>query len=439
MRTVSTSSYDTSPTKLCCFLLLGIVTASCSSIYRTTMVSLVDTLDQAETRIEDARYPSFVDSPRLSGPIDIDGNTYPSLTPPFPSRLSFTLETPPNAFLEFSTALVMPRRVTRASVDYAVEVEAEGDRTVAYTESYSLVHSNQWHDHEVDLTRWGGKTITISLSIRPTSLLDQVPWADRIQTVWGNPVVVSSRAKHIVSRVRSITAPLEQWLQDNAGAVGMTPGERSDLLRLALNLLLGGALSIFIRELYKRFGTTPSNRESFANMFPLFTLTTIMVIFVVQTSVALSLGLIGALSIVRFRSAIKSAEELSYLLFCVAVGLALAANQLLLGLAAIVVITAFILARPAIAFKTNRLNLLLIVSGDTARFFDEDDTESVFKVVDGMTTDQTIQRFDHFGDRAELRALVILESDEAAMRLASKLQSQPYRLQVSFENADDIF
>lgn len=439
MNIVFTGSYETLPKKLVLFLLLWAATVSCSFIDSTTIYSLVDALDQAETQIEHSRYPSFVDSRRLSGPIDIDGNTRPSITPPFPSRLSFTLETPPDAFLEFSNALIMTRRVTRARVDYVVEVEAEGVQTVAYTETLRLFQSNRWHNHEVDLTPWSGKTIILSFSIRPAMLLDQVPWADRIQTVWGNPVVVSSRAKQIVARARSFNDRLERWLQEYGGTVGMTPAERSNLFRLAVNLLFGGALSIFIRELYKRFGTTRSNRDSFANMFPLFTLTTILVIFVVQTSVALSLGLIGALSIVRFRSAIKSAEELSYLLFCVAIGLALAANQRLLALVALFVISGFILVRPSIDFKTNRRNFLLIVSGDTARFFDGGDTDNALDVVRSVTSDLTIQRFDHFGDRAELRAIITVDNEEEATRIASKLQAHPYELQVSFETADDLY
>jgi hypothetical protein len=243
----------------------------------------------------------------------------------------------------------------------------------------------------------------------------------------------------MVARARDFNARLERWLQEHGGIVGMTPGERSNLFRLAINLLLGGAMAFLIRELFKRFGSTRSNRESFANMFPLFTLTTILVIFVVQTSVALSLGLIGALSIVRFRSAIKSAEELSYLLFCVAIGLALAANQRLLALAALVVIGGFILVRPSIDFKANRRRFHLIVTGDAARFFDGGDNTNVPDLVRGMTSELTVQRFDHFGDRAELRGIITVDKEEATTRIASKLQAPPYGLQVSFETADDLF
>ena len=52
-------------------------------------------------------------------------------------------------------------------------------------------------------------------------------------------------------------------------------------------------------------------------------MTTMLIITVVKSSLALSLGLVGALSIVRFRAAIKEPEELAYLFLTIAIGLAL--------------------------------------------------------------------------------------------------------------------
>jgi uncharacterized membrane protein YhiD involved in acid resistance len=57
-----------------------------------------------------------------------------------------------------------------------------------------------------------------------------------------------------------------------------------------------------------------------------------LVITVVKFSLALSLGLVGALSIVRFRAAIKEPEELVYLFFIIGIGLANGANQFLVSI-----------------------------------------------------------------------------------------------------------
>jgi len=96
---------------------------------------------------------------------------------------------------------------------------------------------------------------------------------------------------------------------------------------LVLNLAIGIVLSLILRWHFKKFGSTLSNREEFAQVFPFVLLTTILIISVVKSSLALSLGLVGALSIVRFRTPIKEPEELAYLFMAIAMGLGLGANQ----------------------------------------------------------------------------------------------------------------
>ena len=96
---------------------------------------------------------------------------------------------------------------------------------------------------------------------------------------------------------------------------------------LLLNLVIGVVLAIMVRWHFRRFGSTLSNRDEFAQVFPFVTLTTILIISVVKSSLALSLGLVGALSIVRFRTPIKEPEELAYLFISIAIGLGLGASQ----------------------------------------------------------------------------------------------------------------
>jgi hypothetical protein len=69
----------------------------------------------------------------------------------------------------------------------------------------------------------------------------------------------------------------------------------------------------------------------------LLTVTTTFIILVVRSSVALSLGLVGALSIVRFRAAVKEPEELAYLFFAISLGIGLGDNQRLITLLTLVV------------------------------------------------------------------------------------------------------
>ncbi len=98
---------------------------------------------------------------------------------------------------------------------------------------------------------------------------------------------------------------------------------------LLVNLGVGVVLSLILRWHFKTFSSTLSNREEFAQVFPFILLTTVLIITIVKSSLALSLGLVGALSIVRFRTPIKEPEELAYLFVAIAMGLGLGASQTL--------------------------------------------------------------------------------------------------------------
>ena len=100
-----------------------------------------------------------------------------------------------------------------------------------------------------------------------------------------------------------------------------------ELSLIVLNLFIAFIISILIKFHYKKFSTTLTNRDDFSNLFPFITLTVVLVIHIVKSSLALSLGLVGALSIVRFRTPIKEPEELAYLFLCIAAGLGYGANQ----------------------------------------------------------------------------------------------------------------
>jgi hypothetical protein len=113
-------------------------------------------------------------------------------------------------------------------------------------------------------------------------------------------------------------------MQDILNASASAPLSITSLL---INLGIGVVLSILLRLHFKRFGSTLSNRDEFAQVCPFILLTTILIITVVKSSLALSLGLVGALSIVRFRTPIKEPEELAYLFIAIAMGLGLGADQ----------------------------------------------------------------------------------------------------------------
>ena len=106
-----------------------------------------------------------------------------------------------------------------------------------------------------------------------------------------------------------------------------TGNQDLSIITLLVNMGIGVILSLMLMFHFRRFGSILNNRETLAQVFPFILLTTTLIITVVKSSLALSLGLVGALSIVRFRTPIKEPEELAYLFLSIAIGLGLGANQ----------------------------------------------------------------------------------------------------------------
>lgn len=112
---------------------------------------------------------------------------------------------------------------------------------------------------------------------------------------------------------------------------------------ILIAILLAAMLGLVLSEVYKRFGQSLSNRQKFSLLLPSIAMTTALIISVVKSSLALSLGLVGALSIIRFRTAIKEPEELAYLFLAIAVGLGMGASLYIQTVASFCVILPIII------------------------------------------------------------------------------------------------
>jgi len=92
-------------------------------------------------------------------------------------------------------------------------------------------------------------------------------------------------------------------------------------------IILASVLAFLVKVVYIKTSKSLNDKEHFSEIFVPLAIITTLVITVVKFSLALSLGLVGALSIVRFRAAIKEPEELVFLFFVIGIGLAAGANQ----------------------------------------------------------------------------------------------------------------
>lgn len=107
---------------------------------------------------------------------------------------------------------------------------------------------------------------------------------------------------------------------------------------MVLALLLAFGLGLFIFLVYKKTFSGVMYSSSFGVTLVALTMVTAMVILAVTSNVVLSLGMVGALSIVRFRTAIKEPLDIAFLFWSIAVGIVLAAGMIPLAVIGSVVI-----------------------------------------------------------------------------------------------------
>ena len=110
------------------------------------------------------------------------------------------------------------------------------------------------------------------------------------------------------------------------------------LLDMAIALVLSFALGMFIFLVYKKTFSGVMYSSSFGVTLVALTMITTVVILAVTSNVVLSLGMVGALSIVRFRTAIKEPLDIAFLFWSIAVGIVLAAGMIPLAVIGSVVI-----------------------------------------------------------------------------------------------------
>ena len=130
-----------------------------------------------------------------------------------------------------------------------------------------------------------------------------------------------------------------------------------NLENFVIGLLLSIFLAFLVQQTYIKLSTSLSNKKEFSKNFLILAATTTIIITIVKSSLALSLGLVGALSIVRFRAAIKEPEELVYLFLLIAIGLGCGAGQFLIISIGVTIILTLIYFYSRLKFKNDVRNL----------------------------------------------------------------------------------
>jgi hypothetical protein len=214
---------------------------------------------------------------------------------------------------------------------------------------------------------------------------------------------------------------LEQFLTGQAQPL--------ELQTFVINLFLSAVLAFILGRVYIHWGTSLSNRRKFASNFMLITITTTFIILIVRSSVALSLGLVGALSIVRFRAAIKEPEELAYLFFAIGIGIGLGDNQRLITLLAMV--AGILIIGIVRLFHTREADVnlhLSVASGNPGKV----DLEAIMDVLDPYCAKLRLLRFDESEASMEASFLVEFRALEKLQEARRALKTLSPSLEITF-------
>lgn len=115
------------------------------------------------------------------------------------------------------------------------------------------------------------------------------------------------------------------------------------ILDMVIALALAFGIGVFIFLVYKKTYSGVMYSSSFGTALIALTMITTIVILAVTSNVVLSLGMVGALSIVRFRTAIKEPLDIAFLFWSIAVGIVLTAGMIPLAIIGSVIVGVILL------------------------------------------------------------------------------------------------
>jgi hypothetical protein len=210
----------------------------------------------------------------------------------------------------------------------------------------------------------------------------------------------------------------ENFLTEIANQFGS--GE-SSIVDFLINIFMTIILSYIIGLVYSKYGNSLSNRKKLLQTFVLISVTVMLVISIVKSSLALSLGLVGALSIVRFRTAIKEPEELVYFFVAIALGLGMGANQRLVTLVgAIIIILYIVIQNMNTVRNVVQQNLIVTISNTSETGLDEN---KILEMLNKHSSKIDLRRLDAANNSTELSLNIEFNNFESIIKAKNDLKT----------------
>jgi len=192
------------------------------------------------------------------------------------------------------------------------------------------------------------------------------------------------------------------------------------------------ALLLFVLSIvYTRFGQSISNRSQLSKVLVIVGLTTFIIISIVKSSLALSLGLVGALSIVRFRTAIKEPEELGYFFMAISIGLGMGANQLFPTLIGFVILMLIVILQSGSKLGGSITQTLLITIPEKT---DQSSAliENVSDIIGNSSSQLEVKRVQMNDDSISMNFLINVNTIKKLNEITQELQTLHPNIEITF-------
>lgn len=183
-----------------------------------------------------------------------------------------------------------------------------------------------------------------------------------------------------------------------------------------IGLVLLLVYTAVMQQLFRRFALVASNRRLFASQFMYYAISIFLIITTIKSSLALSLGLVGALSIIRFRTAIKEPEQIIFLLALTAIAISLAAEQFVLSSLAVLVFAIIAIIRHQGSKKQDWVHQDFLVIE-----FEQDNADIAQGVLEQLIGLNEIESLSHYSNESGSYRLVF-RIEDAQVNLIPKIE-----------------
>ncbi|MCM1989537.1 DUF4956 domain-containing protein [Oceanirhabdus seepicola] len=197
-------------------------------------------------------------------------------------------------------------------------------------------------------------------------------------------------------------------------------------LSIGVNLFLAFIIGMFIFQVYKKTYQSVVYTKSFNIALVMMTVVTSLVILAVTSNVVLSLGMVGALSIVRFRSAIKDPMDIVFMFWSIAAGIIIGAGFYLLAVIGSLVVGVIIFVLTKNVKNDTPYILLISFKDDSAEKHILDKIKSTVdkyfvksKIVNSNNIELTVELRIKNGEFSFINELQRMDSVSNAMLVSS--------------------